>query len=159
MTVNQTVQISPSPNPGMIAVSGYVTDFEARDMYGGPEAGGWRQHIDRIVLAAAVDSNPDMALLLNSEGPPLASTRTGSLTLLVDDTGLKIQAQVPASEASRIRGGRLGYSFRVKREEWDGALENRIIHELSLDKGEIGITSEAAARRLSELVRQRDSGR
>jgi phage head maturation protease len=99
--ISQLVHISPSPVPGTVTVSGYVTDFEPRDMYGGPVSGGWTEYIARHVFADAVGRNPDVALLLNNnDGAPLARTKAGTLTLLVDDVGLKIEAQVHAGSVA-----------------------------------------------------------
>lgn len=143
--ISQLVHISPSPTPGTVTVSGYVTDFEQHDMYGGPERGGFTEYIDRDVFVDAVGRNPDVQLLLNNDGLPLARTKTGTLKLLVDDVGLKIEAQVHAAAASRIRGGTLSYSFRtgMADQEWDERTENRIIHKISLHKCDISITQGA----------------
>jgi uncharacterized protein len=139
--ISQIVHIGPSPVPGTVTVSGYVTDFEPRDMYGGPVSGGWTEYIARHVFADAVGRNPDVALLLNNnDGAPLARTKAGTLTLLVDDVGLKIEAQVHAAAASRIRGGTLNYAFRAEDQEWDDASETRVIHKISLHKCDINIT-------------------
>jgi phage head maturation protease len=138
--ISQLVHIGPSPTPGTVTVSGYVTDFDSREMYGGPEHGGWTEYIGRDVFLDAVGRDPDVALMLNNAGAPLARTRTGTLKLVVDDVGFKIEAQVHAAAASRIRGGTLSYSLRAENQEWDAALENRVIHKISLHKCDINIT-------------------
>jgi phage head maturation protease len=140
--ISRSVHISPSSSPGTVTVSGYVTDFDQRDMYGGPEHGGFTEYIDRDVFIEAVGRDPDVQLMLNNEVAPLARTKTGTLKLLVDDVGLKIEAQVHAAAASRIRGGTLNYAYALRAEdqEWDAAIENRVIHKISLHKCDINIT-------------------
>lgn len=133
--VSRAVHIENGP-PGMVIVSGYVSDFEEFD-----QPGEVRAQITREAFGKAVAGAPSVNLLLDNEQVPLARTQTGTVELSVDDRGFKIRATVHAAEASRIRGGELGFSFKAKDQQWSDDYTRRTITELDMDKADIVIVT------------------
>lgn len=141
----------------VVELTGYASTFEPYEMYGGPVAGGWIEQIGRNAFDRTLREKPDLHLLINHEGLPLARTKSGTLDLSVDDHGLKVYAQLDRSdpdvqrlEAKMRRGDmdEMSFAFRVKSQSWsvhddypedDHAL--RTITEVSLHKGDVSVVN------------------
>src|SRR5690606_18120990 len=129
------------------------------EMYGGPETGGWIEQIDRNAFNKTLREKPDLHLLINHAGMPLARTKSKTLDLSVDDHGLKVEARLARTdpdvqrlETKRRRGDmdELSFAFRVKAQQWGVAegyehleddLTFRKITEVSLHKGDVSIVN------------------
>lgn len=94
----KAVRIRRGEAPGSVKLTGYAATFTEYEVKGGPDKGGWIERIDRAVYVQALAKNPSVRLLLNMMvDPPLASTADGTLTLSVDDVGLRINAKLPGT--------------------------------------------------------------
>jgi HK97 family phage prohead protease len=73
-------------------VEGYAAVFDqvAGEMF--------REVIRKGAFANCLKDNPDVRLLINHEGLPLARTKSGTLTLKEDDKGLFFSADLDASD-------------------------------------------------------------
>lgn len=111
-------------HPDTVHLSGYVCGFGECERYGGPDAGGWIERIERNAFVQAIADDPDMGLLFNFEGLPVARTKSGSLQLAVDGTGLHVKATLLTDEPrvqhlldyghdGILRDMQWGFSFRV----------------------------------------------
>lgn len=111
----------------------YVSEI-SYDVYGGPPYG----FTETIAAGAAMGClRDDVRYLLNHSGMPLARTRSGTLVIDEDDTGLHNDATVDlritiatdltiAIERHDI--DQMSFSFRVARQEWnDDYTERRIL--------------------------------
>lgn len=137
--------------------SGYASTFEPYEMWGGPARGGWIEQIDRNAFDKTLRAKPDLHLLVNHTGLPLARTKSGTLELSVDDGGLKSRAPLDRSDpdVQRIEPkmrrkdlDEMSFAFRVIKQSWDYAPDFeddpyslRIIEELSLHKGDVSIVN------------------
>ncbi len=121
------------------SVSGYAAVFGERANI----ADYFEEEIDRGAFDAALSRPDDVRLLIGHEGEPLARTASGTLDLTVDNRGLKIAADLDASDpdVARIRPKmergdlrEMSFGFRVLRQEWDdtGDLPLRRILEVEL---------------------------
>ena len=140
--------------------SGYASTFEPYEMYGGPAKGGWIEQVDRGAFDKTLKAKPDLQLLVNHGGMPLARTKSGTLTLSVDDGGLKTFAPLDRSDPDvqrlepkmrRKDMDEMSFAFRVVKQRWDYAPDFeddpyglRIIEELSLHKGDVSIVNYGA---------------
>ena len=92
-----------------LTLTGYASTFEPYEMYGGPAAGGRIEQIDKHAFDKTLREKPDLMLLVNHGGLPLARTKSGNLQLSCDDHGLKVVAQLDRNDqtcnASRRRCG------------------------------------------------------
>ncbi len=121
---------------GTVKVSGYAAVFnEEADI-----AGLFRERIAPGAFDGVLDR--DVVFNINHDGLPLARTRSGTLTLSVDDHGLRMETELDESDpdVQRITGkmrrgdlDKMSFAFRVKREEWDEGQDPplRTIHEMS----------------------------
>lgn len=140
---------------GELVLEGYASVFDAPyDIWGGPSKGGFTEIVDRSAFDKTLASKPDLHLLINHEGMPLARTKSGTLQLSVDDHGLKVRAvldrrdpDVQRLEPKMSRGDmdEMSFAFRVMRDEWRNEDTERVLREVSLDKGDVSIVNFGAS--------------
>lgn len=141
-----------------LTLTGYASTFEPYEMYGGPSNGmGWIERIHPDAYERTLKESPDLHLLINHEGMPLARTKSGTLDLSVDERGLKVVARLDRSDPDvqrlepKMRRGdmdEMSFAFRVKSQEWKSTPEFgddpqalRTITELSLHKGDVSVVN------------------
>jgi HK97 family phage prohead protease len=92
---------------------------------------------------------PDVRLLINHEGLPLARSKNGTLTLTEDDRGLYFEAELAdTTEARDIyklveRGDvdQMSFAFRVIRQKWSEDRSRRVLTEVSLADGDVSVVT------------------
>jgi len=108
--------------------------------------------IERIAPGAfrkTLSETPDVRLLINHEGLPLARTKNGTLRLKEDETGLFMDADLPDTQAARDlytlveRGDvdQMSFAFRVIRQKWNEGRTERTLTELSLADGDVSVVT------------------
>jgi len=108
--------------------------------------------IERIAPGAfrkTLNETPDVRLLINHEGLPLARTKNGTLRLKEDETGLYMDADLPDTQAARDlytlveRGDvdQMSFAFRVIRQKWNEGRTERTLTELSLADGDVSVVT------------------
>lgn len=143
-----------------VELTGYASTFQEYEMYGGPANYGWIEQLDRHAFDKTLREKPDVMLLINHEGMPLARTKSGTLELSVDDGGLKVRAMLDRSDPdvqrleSKMRRGdmdEMSFAFRVKSQTWsatddfpDDSQAHRMINEVSLHKGDVSVVNYGA---------------
>jgi HK97 family phage prohead protease len=146
-----------------LTLNGYASVIDAPyDLYGGPAVGGWSE----IVVAGAFDKtlreNPDVQLLVNHTGLPLARTKSGTMRLSADQVGLKVAAEldptdpdVAALRPKMARGDidEMSFAFRVLRQEWDEDYTERRLLEISLHRGDVSVVNYGANPATSATLR------
>lgn len=158
-----------SDDENVVKLSGYASTFESYEMYGGPAQGGWIEQIARGAFEKTLREKPDLHLLVNHAGMPLARTKSGTLKLSVDEHGLRVDAEldrrdpeVQALEVKMRRGDmdEMSFAFRVKAQEWeatadfpDDDMALRTITEVSLHKGDVSVVNFGANPTTSASVR------
>lgn len=122
-------------------VSGYaaVTDHPY-DVAGGPPY-GFSETIARGAFKKTLAEKDDVKLLANHEGIAMARTKSGTLTLVEDDNGLRVDARLDpknpnaAEVLSALERGDLdemSFAFRATRQEWNEDYTERIVREVQL---------------------------
>lgn len=139
---------------GQLTFTGYASVFNSDyDVYGGPEMGGWTERVLPSAFRKTLKENPDVQLLINHGGMPLARTRSGTLQLSTDDTGLYTEASLdlrdPDVVSLRIKMDRgdmdqMSFAFRTIRDSWSEEETERDMVELSLDRGDVSIVNYGA---------------
>lgn len=112
---------------------------------------------DEVVDAGAFDrtlsNNPDVAFLLNHRGTTMARTKSGSLELGVDDTGLIVDAYCNPERgdvrdlAHAIEDGdvdEMSFAFRIVRGQWSPDYTEYRILEVDLDRGDVSAVNYGA---------------
>lgn len=135
---------------GYVILRGYAATYEPYDCYGGPDAGGWVEQLRANSFDRTLEAKPDVMLLLNHTGAPLARTKSGTMNLSVDRRGLLVEARLDPSDPDvqallpKMRRGDLdemSFAFRVKDQEWNSDYTHRTITEVSLQKGDVSVVN------------------
>lgn len=133
-----------------LQLTGYASVFESPyDVYGGPPY-GWTEVVDRKAFDTTLRAKPDLHLLINHEGMPLARTKSGTLQLAADSKGLHVEADLDPDDPdvqrlrTKMKRGdmdEMSFGFRVKRQEWNEDYTERRLLEVSLHKGDVSVVN------------------
>jgi HK97 family phage prohead protease len=137
----------------LVEVEGYASVFEAPyTLYAGSML-EFEETVARSAFDKTLASNPDVPLLLNHDGAPLARTKSGTLTLSTDDHGLLTRASLDTSdpEAKSLvvkmdRGDldEMSFAFYTIRDKWSDDESKRRLEEVSIHKGDVSIVNYGA---------------
>lgn len=133
---------------GGLSMSGYASVTElAYDM------GYYQETIKRGAFGKTLSESPDVQLLLNHEGLPMARTLSGNLRLSEDERGLKVDADLDPNDLDvqrllpKVQRGdidQMSFAFRVTRQTWDEEYTRREIAEVNLNRGDVSIVNQGA---------------
>jgi HK97 family phage prohead protease len=139
---------STSMRQGSITNDGNLIRDNGYDM-------GW--YTERIMQGAftkTLSENPDVQLLINHEGLPLARTSNGTLDLRENpERGLEFVARVDENDpdaqmlARKVETGLMdqcSFAFRITRREWDETKENMDILEVNMNRGDVSVVNYGA---------------
>lgn len=183
--MSRPIDITGAPERRAIAVSdfeirksgdslglrGYASVFDhGYDIFGGPSKGGWTEVVDKRAFDVTLKEKPDLHLLINHEGMPLARTKSGTLHLSVDGKGLLVDApnldrrdpDVQRLEVKMERGDmdEMSFAFRVIGQQWTEEDTVRRLTEVSLHKGDVSVVNfganDATSVSLRSLMKQLD---
>ncbi|MFI5783505.1 HK97 family phage prohead protease [Nocardia sp. NPDC051570] len=134
-----------------LVLRGYASVFDhAYDIFGGPAAGGFSEIVAPGAFDRTLKERADVHLLINHDGMPLARTKSGTLRLAADGTGLQVEADldrrdpdVQRLETKMARGDmdEMSFAFRVKDDVWSQDQTERRITEISLHKGDVSVVN------------------
>jgi hypothetical protein len=155
---------------GTMRMAGYAAVFN--------EASLPLPFIEKIAPGAftkTLQETPDVRLLANHEGLPMARTKNGTMRLYEDETGLYFEAELANTQEARDlytlveRGDvdQMSFAFRVIRQNWSKDRTERTLTEVSLADGDVSIvtypaytaTSVEAREALKKAVLQIKEGR
>lgn len=145
-----------------LTLLGYASVFETPyEMYGGPPF-GWNEIVDQGAFDKTLREKPDVQLLINHDGMPLARTKSGTLTLSADRVGLVTSADLEPRSATvqelsiaMDRGDidEMSFAFRVLRQEWNEDYTERRLLEVSIHKGDVSVVNFGANPATSATLR------
>jgi HK97 family phage prohead protease len=143
------LEVREAGSGGLATVEGYasVTEepFEMWDW-----AGPYAEVVRAGAFAKTLSENPQVQLLLNHAGLPMAYTKAGTLKLSEDDTGLHISAEVNPSRGdvqdmlTALADGaidEMSFAFRVTRQMWSPDYDQRDILEVDLHRGDVSVVN------------------
>lgn len=135
-----------------LTFSGYACVTEV-----GYEMQDWLGPFTEVVRKGAftktLAEGADVPFLINHSGMTLARTKSGTMRLSEDDTGLHTEADLdPASphvqalRSAMDRGDldEMSFAFWVTRQTWSPDFEQRDILEVAMNKGDVSIVNYAA---------------
>lgn len=135
---------------GQLLLTGYASVFnKPYDVYGGPPL-GWTEEVDPKAFDVTLGARADTHLLINHGGMPLARTKSGTLKLSTDSTGLHVEAGLDPSDPdvqrlvpkmTRRDMDEMSFGFRVKQDEWNEDYTQRRLLEVSLHKGDVSVVN------------------
>ena len=127
-------------NDGMLGLRGYAsitgTPYTVRDWLG-----EYDETVEQGAFTKTLSERDDVRLLLNHDGLPMARTKSGTLRLAEDNTGLETDADLDRRSTltndvavAMERGDldQMSIAFQVTRQEWNEDYTERYIRELKL---------------------------
>lgn len=135
-----------------LAFRGYAsvteTPYEIEDMFG-----PYTEVIRAGSFAKTLSDGADVPFKVNHAGLTLARTKSGTMRLAEDSTGLHVEADLdPANpdvqglRSAMARGDvdEMSFAFRVIRQQWSPDYDQRDITEVSLHKGDVSVVNYGA---------------
>jgi HK97 family phage prohead protease len=136
----------------VLTFNGYASvvesPYDMADMFG-----DYTEVIRSGAFAKTIADGADVPFKVNHDGITLARTKSGTMQLAEDSTGLHVTAQLdPASPAVQTlrsamdRGDldEMSFGFRVIRQDWSPDWSQRDISEVSLHKGDVSVVNYGA---------------
>jgi|LakMenE01Jun11ns_1017448.scaffolds.fasta_scaffold9925791_2 hypothetical protein len=129
---------------GTMRLSGYAAVFNDSSV---PLP--FKESIAPGAFRKTLSETPDVRLLVNHSGLPLARTKNGTLNLTEDDRGLYFSAELADTQESRdihtliARGDvdQMSFAFRVIRQKWSEDRSRRVLTEVSLSDGDVSVVT------------------
>lgn len=143
---------------GKMRLAGYAAKFDSASVP--------LPFIEKIAPGAfrkTLSETPDVRLLINHEGLPLARTKNGTLKLEEDSIGLRFDAELPDTQEARdlwtlVQRGdvdQMSFAFRVIRQKWSPDRTERTLTEVSLADGDVSVVTYPAYAATSVEARQK----
>ena len=136
-TNQTTFEIRELEGSDGMTFEGYASVFDSES----EDLGGFREKVAPGAFKRSLRSRNDIKLLWNHDtGAVLGSTRAGTVTLVEDERGLKVRAQLPNTTLGRdtaelIRRGdvdSMSFGFSVIKDTWDESGTNRTLNAVRL---------------------------
>lgn len=134
-----------------LVLEGYASVFDAPyEILGGPVKGGWMEIVDQRAFNKTLSQSPDVHLLVNHEGLPLARTKSGTMDLAVDGHGLKVAARLDRNDpdvqrlATKMKRGdmdEMSFAFRTIKDQWSDDDGERRLLEVNINKGDVSVVN------------------
>lgn len=140
-------------------LTGYASTFNQ------PYDMGWyTEQVDPLAFRETLGRKPDVRLLVNHGGLPLARTASGTLALDTDSRGLRVAATLDPSDpdvaslAPKMRRGdlnQMSFSFRCagNGDHWSPDMSMRTLRNLDLNDGDVSVVTYPANPSTTAAVR------
>jgi HK97 family phage prohead protease len=131
-----------------IRVAGYAAVFNQETDIGGY----FREVIAPGAFRSAIGRD-DVVFVINHEGLPLARTRSGTLTLVEDSRGLRMETVLAADDPDvqailpKMKRGdldKMSFAFRAVKQEWDETVEPPLRRILEVELFDVSIVTTPA---------------
>lgn len=142
---------------GGLRFSGYASITETPY-----DVGAFEETFARGAFKRCLNDSPDVCLLINHEGLPLARTSSGTLTLTEDSRGLKVDADLDPSDpdvaslAPKMRRGDLtemSFAFRALEDEWSENDTKRLVRSATIHRGDVSVVTRGANTNTTASIR------
>jgi HK97 family phage prohead protease len=152
-TFASRLEASNGAGPLEFRVTGYASTFE--DLY---DMGAYDEVVARGAFTQTLAGRPDVQLLTNHEGLPLARTtippgQVGHLSLSEDYRGLRVDAQLDREDpdavtlVKKIRAGlldQMSFAFKVTKQTWSDDCTLRTIQAVDINRGDVSVVNQGA---------------
>jgi hypothetical protein len=130
-----------------VTLVGYASTFNQ------PYDMGWyRETVAPGAFTRSLGRTPDVRLLINHDGLPLARTTSGTLSLSEDGNGLMVEARLDPSDPDvaallpKMRRGdlnQMSFGFRVldDGDEWSKDMSQRTLRNLDINDGDVSVVT------------------
>lgn len=138
-------------------LTGYASTFDQ------PYDMGWyTETVAPSAFKRTLGQTPDVRLLINHDGLPLARTTSGTLTLDTDSRGLRVSATLDPTDPDvmalipKMRRGdlnQMSFGFRTIEDEWSQDMRTRTMRSLDLNDGDVSVVTYPANPTASATIR------
>jgi len=128
-----------------ITLTGYASTFNQ------PYDMGWyTETVDPGAFKRTLGQYPDVRLLVNHDGLPLARTSSGTLTLDTDSKGLRVSSELDMTDPDVLslvpkmkRGdlNQMSFAFRTIEDIWEDDMSKRTLRALDLNDGDVSVVT------------------
>lgn len=163
MTIERSMAVSQlefRESSDTLTLSGYASTFNQ------PYDMGWYvESVDPSAFNRTLGRNPDVRLLVNHDGLPLARTTSGTLTLESDARGLRVSASLDPADpdvaalAPKMKRGdlnQMSFAFRTVSDVWENDMSRRTLRELDLNNGDVSVVTYPANPNAAASLRNRN---
>jgi HK97 family phage prohead protease len=164
--------------PNTSKLTGYATTFdepyEIRDWLG-----SYSEVVDPGAATKTLSEGPDVVFLGNHAGLTMARTKSGTLSLYADSTGMGMEADVDTRRGDvrdltmaieRDDVDEMSFSFMVTRQKWSPDYDERRILEYDINRGDVSavnfganptttVASRSEAKRVRRILSAAREGR
>jgi HK97 family phage prohead protease len=139
-TVTTALQVRDVSGSDGFTFSGYAAlwdvPYQVNDFMG-----SYTETFRKGAFTRALSNGADVRLLVDHSGVPLARSKSGTLSLREDETGLYAEANLDSSSplAQTVRSAmqrgdlnQMSHQFAATRQKWDASYENRDIYSANL---------------------------
>jgi len=147
---------------GTITLTGYASVTETPY-----EVGFYTETIKRGAFKRTLREDPDVQLLVNHEGLPLARTKSGTLRLSENDRGLFVEADLDPEDPDvqalvrKMKRGdidQMSFAFQATAQDWNEDYSERAISSVSIHRGDVSVVNMAANPAATASISTRDIG-
>jgi HK97 family phage prohead protease len=155
------VEVREEDDGGAVTFSGYATvfnrNYEVYDAYG-----MFQERIAPMAFDRTLREEPDVVLVINHAGLPLARTKSGTLRLEPDAIGLRVYAELDSDDPDvrallpKMRRGdvdEMSFAFRVVDDVWTPDYSEREITQVNLHRGDVSVVTFGANPHTMAMVR------
>jgi HK97 family phage prohead protease len=148
----QGMELREAPGGKGLTFNGYasVTEapYEMEDWLG-----DYTEVVRKGAFGKTLAEGADVPFKVNHGGITLARTKSGTMRLSEDDTGLYVEADLDPSspDVQSLRSAmdrkdidEMSFGFRVVRQEWSPDYSQRDITEVNLNKGDVSVVNYGA---------------
>lgn len=117
------------------------------------EVGDFTETVARGAFKRTLSEGPDVVLLINHEGMPLARTKSGTMSLQEDVRGLRVDAELDPTDQDvqrllpkmrRRDIDQMSFAFRVTDQTWNADYSERLIRSVTIHRGDVSIVTMGA---------------
>lgn len=120
------------------------------------DMGSFREQVAPGAFTTTLEGNPDVRLLVDHDGQPLARTKSGTLKLSQDSRGLRVEAHLDPTDPDvqrlmpKMRRGdldQMSFAFRVPAggDSWSEDYSVRTIRTVDLQGGDVSVVTYPAS--------------
>jgi HK97 family phage prohead protease len=158
------IELREADDSDTVTFSGYATVFDA-DYVVHDAFGEFTERIAPGAFSQTLSQTPDVILNVNhgaGGGLPLARTKSGTLSLVQDSVGLRVEARLDRNDPDvqsllpKMRRGdvdEMSFAFRVTAQSWSDNYAERSIEAVNLHRGDVSIVSFGANPATMAMVR------
>ena len=130
------------------------------------DVGFYTETIKRGAFKQTLGQKPDVQLLVNHEGLPLARTTSGTLRLAEDERGLKVEADLDPERtdvqnlARAMQRGdidQMSFAFQATDQDWNDDYTARSIKSVSIHRGDVSVVNQGASPTTQANLRSADA--